>query len=187
VIKAGAKVFVERGYGATTVDEIAARAGVGRATVFKAVGGKPAVLCAAHHMAIVGRDDPRPPHEAGLAERWAGAIGTAPLLEGYVSVVADVFEGVGPLHEVMVQAASEAEELRGRLADIERERHEAGTRTALVLRDELRAGLTVDRAADILWVHNDPLLWQALHARRGWTKTEFSEWLARSLRAQLLD
>lgn len=185
VIEAARELFVSQGYGATTVDAIAARAGVGRATVFKSVGGKPALMQAAHHAAIVGSDDPRPPHETGLADRWAGVTGAVPLLEAYVRVVADVFEAAGPIHEAMVQASSDSAELRDRLAELDRERHEAAVRTAELLRDELRAGLTVERAADVLWVHNDPLLWQSLHARRGWTKAEFSDWLARSLRAQL--
>lgn len=185
VIDAARELFVSHGYGATTVDAIAARAGVGRATVFKSVGGKPALMRAAHHAAIVGADDPRPPHEAGLADRWAGVTGAVPLLEAYVAVVVDVFESVGPVHEAMVQAASEAAELRDRLTELDDERHEAAVRTAELLRSELRPGLTVARAADVLWVHNDPLLWQSLHARRGWTKAEFRDWLARSLRAQL--
>lgn len=101
VIVAGAELFIELGYGPTTVDQIAARAGVGRATVFKAVGGKAALLCAAHRLAIVGVDDPRPPHEAGLTQRWAGVMGAVALLERYVAVVTDVFESVGPIHEVL--------------------------------------------------------------------------------------
>lgn len=75
--------------------------GRGRATVFKAVGGKAALLCAAHRLAIVGVDDPRPPHEAGLTQRWAGVMGAVALLERYVAVVTDVFESVGPIHEVL--------------------------------------------------------------------------------------
>lgn len=186
VIDAAGRLFVAQGYGPTTVDAIAAVAGVGRATVFKAVGGKPALMIAAHHAAVVGSDDPRPPHEAGLGERWADLTGPLPLLEAYVAVVTDVFESVGPIHEAMVGAASESPELRGRLADLDQERHDAATRTAAQLREELRPGLDLAHAADLLWVHNDPLLWQALHGRRGWSKDQFGGWLARSLRAQLL-
>lgn len=186
VIEAAGELFAEQGYGPTTVDAIAARAGVGRATVFASVGGKPALMRAAHHAAMVGSDDPRPPHEAGLADRWAGVSGALPLLEAYVGVVADVFEAVGPIHEAMVGAASESPELRERLAELDSERHEAATRTARLLGSELRAGLSTAHAADLLWVHNDPLLWQSLHDRRGWTKAEFTLWLTRSLRDQLL-
>jgi AcrR family transcriptional regulator len=186
VIEAARDLFATVGYGATTVDAIAARAGVGRATVFKSVGGKPAIMRAAHHAAMLGADDPRPPREV-LAERWEGLTGAAARLEAYAAVLADVFEAVGPIHEAMVRAASESVELADQVAELDAERHEAATRTAGLLGDELRAGLSAARAADILWLHNDPLLWQALHARRGWSKAEFTEWLARSLRRQLLE
>lgn len=186
IIAAAHDLFVEQGYGPTTVDAVAARAGVGRATVFTSVGGKPALMRAAHHAAMVGSDDPRPPHEAGLAERWAGVAGAQPLLEAYVEVVADVFEAVGPIHEAMVSAASESAEIRDQLAELDRDRHEAATRTARLLADELRPGLSTAHAADLLWVHNDPVLWQSLHGRRGWTKPEFTAWLTRTLRDQLL-
>lgn len=186
VIEAARELFVSNGYGATTVDAIAARAGVGRATVFKCVGGKPALMRAAHHAAMVGRDDPRPPHEAGLADRWAGVTDGIPLLEVYVEVVTDVFEAVGPIHEAMVRAASESVELRDQLAELDRERHAASIRTAQLLKADLRPGLSTARAADILWLHNDPLLWQSLHYRRQWTKAEFTAWLTDALRGQLL-
>ncbi len=186
VIEAAHELFVSQGYGPTTVDAIAERAGVGRATVFKCVGGKPALMRAAHHAAVVGGDDPRPPHEAGLADRWVGVSGARALLEVYVEVVADVFEAVGPIHEAMVRAASESADLRDRLTTLDQERHQAATRTAHLISDELRPGLSAARAADILWVHNDPLLWQSLHQRRNWTKAEFTAWLTGSLCAQLL-
>jgi AcrR family transcriptional regulator len=186
VINAAAQLFTAHGYGLTTIAMIAAEAGVGRATIFKAVGGKPALMCAAHHLAIAGTDDLRPPHETGLMQRWADLSNSAPLLEAYVDVVTDVFESVGPIHEAMVRAASEANELRDRVAIFDDERHQAALRTARLLAGELRSGLTVARAADILWVHNDPLLWQSLHARRGWSRSEFGEWLTHALSTQLL-
>lgn len=186
VIEAAHRLFATRGYGSTTVDMVAAEAGVGRATVFKAVGGKPSLICAAHDLAISGTDDARPPHEAGLSQRWAQMSESAPRLEAYVEVVTDVFASVGPIHEAMVRAASEAAELRTRLAEFDAERLQAAERTARLLAAELRPGLSLARAADILWIHNDPLLWQSLHARRGWPREEFGAWLNRTLRDQLL-
>jgi AcrR family transcriptional regulator len=185
VIEAAHDLFVEQGYGVTTIDAIAARAGVGRATVFKSVGGKPALMRAAHHAALVGGDDPRPP-EVALADRWAAVAGARARLASYVLVVADVFEAVGPIHEALVRAASEGEELSEQLAELEVSRHEAASRTARLIAGELRPGLSIDRAADLLWAHNDPLLWQALHGRRGWSKPEFVAWLSDALCAQLL-
>src|SRR6476620_11263915 len=60
IIEAAARLFVERGYGAVSIDDVAADADVARATVFNAVGGKAALLRAAYDVAIVGDDEPVP-------------------------------------------------------------------------------------------------------------------------------
>src|SRR5437660_827440 len=58
VIAAAARLFTERGYAATSIEEIAAAAGVSRATVFTSVGGKAKLLKTALDVAIVGDDEP---------------------------------------------------------------------------------------------------------------------------------
>src|SRR3974390_1527546 len=73
VVDAAARLFTERGYGATTVDAIAQAAGVSRKTVFASVGGKAQALKLAVDWAIMGDDEPVPvlerPHvRAGMAE-----------------------------------------------------------------------------------------------------------------------
>src|SRR5947207_10184876 len=60
IVDAAARLFVERGYGATTVDAIAAAAGVSRKTVFTSVGGKLDALKLARDWAIVGDDEQIP-------------------------------------------------------------------------------------------------------------------------------
>ena len=44
ILSAAAQLFIERGYVATSIDAIADAAGVSRATVFTAVGGKATLL-----------------------------------------------------------------------------------------------------------------------------------------------
>src|SRR6516165_8933703 len=79
VVGAAARLFVERGYGATTIDAIAADAGVSRKTVFTSVGGKSQALKLAIDWAIVGDDEPvalldRPHIQASMAEPDARRI-----------------------------------------------------------------------------------------------------------------
>ena len=56
VLDAATRLFVERGYAATSIDAIAEAAGVGRSTVFAAAGGKSWLLKTAYDRAIVGDD-----------------------------------------------------------------------------------------------------------------------------------
>ena len=60
VIDAASRVFVREGYAGASVQDIADAAGVSRATVFNAVGGKAALLKAAYDVATVGDDEPIP-------------------------------------------------------------------------------------------------------------------------------
>jgi len=56
VVAAARHLFATKGYLATSIDDIAAEAGVARPTVFTAVGSKPAILKAVVDQAIVGDD-----------------------------------------------------------------------------------------------------------------------------------
>ena len=60
VVSAARDHSVELGWSRTTIDAVAARAGVSRKTVFTAVGGKAALLKLALDWALVGDDDPVP-------------------------------------------------------------------------------------------------------------------------------
>ncbi|MDQ7905010.1 hypothetical protein RB614_10800 [Phytohabitans sp. ZYX-F-186] len=50
----------------------------------------------------------------------------------------------------------------------------------------LRQGSDVERAVDVLWVFNDPALYDALVRRRGWTDDAFRAWLSERMRDALL-
>ncbi|WGY00352.1 helix-turn-helix domain-containing protein [Nocardioides sp. QY071] len=189
IVRAATTLFTTAGYGATSVADVAREAGVARATVFNSVGQKPALLRAAYHAAVVGDEgDPRPAREGPLGERARRADTSAEVLDVYATVLVEVFEAVSPLHACLVTSASESPELRGYLAELDRERHRgAANMVALASeRGSLAPGLTPERAADIAWVFSNPQLWQQLHGERGWTSNELTDWLRRTLKEQLL-
>ena len=70
IAAAAGRLFAERGYAATSIEEIAAAAGVGRATVFTSVGGKPELLKEAYRLAV-----------RGPADGLGGGHGDDPVLE----------------------------------------------------------------------------------------------------------
>lgn len=186
IIAAAGELFSQDGYGVTSIDDIAARAGVGRATVFNSVGGKPALLRAAHQVAIAGEDAQRPAREGPLGQRLEGVHGAEAILDVYAAALTDVFEAVGAIHEALVRATSESEELRTMLAEVDVERHHGAANIVALIVGDLPDDLCPERAADILWLYNDPQLWQSLHRVRGWSKAEFKAWLTATLRSQVL-
>src|SRR6478735_9621832 len=58
IVDAAAELFIERGYGVTTLEQIAARAGVAVQTVYFHFGNKRTVLKEAVDVAAVGDDEP---------------------------------------------------------------------------------------------------------------------------------
>src|SRR3954468_16587156 len=70
IVDAAAELFIERGYGVTTLEQIAARAGVAVQTVYFHFGNKRTVLKEAVDVAAVGDDE-----QVALLERpWLGEL-----------------------------------------------------------------------------------------------------------------
>jgi hypothetical protein len=53
-------------------------------------------------------------------------------------------------------------------------------------RRALKRGLSVDRAADILWTINHPSTWHLLVSECGWTAEEYERWSAQAACRELL-
>src|SRR5512143_3003005 len=122
VIAAATRLFVERGFVATSMDAIAAEAGVSRATVFAAVGGKGAVLKTAYDVALVGDDEPVPLPERPWAQAVPRATTAADMLEAYADLILLGASRTGALSEAIRGAADSDPEVRAVWAKIQDER-----------------------------------------------------------------
>jgi AcrR family transcriptional regulator len=188
IIAAATRLFVEQGYAATSIEEIAAAAGVSRATVFTSVGGKPTLLKAALDVAIVGDDEP-----VALPERPRSvAIRAEPDPRKYLALYAEVVTEIGGrlagIYEAVRGAAGADPYTRGLWeSHLTQRRQGAANVVGDVLRKgQLRLGVDREAAADIVWLLNDPGLYQMLVRRRGWTPGRYHAWLAETMIRQLL-
>lgn len=188
VIAAAGRLFVQRGYAATSIDEIAAEARVSRATVFTSVGGKPMLLKAALDVAIVGDDQP-----VSLPERpRSKAIRAEPDPRTYLALYAELVTEMGGrlagIYEALRGAAGADMDARKLWeSHLAQRRQGAANVVGDVLRKgALRQGLDREAAADIVWLLNDPGLYHLLVQRRGWTADRFRAWLIETMSRQLL-
>lgn len=188
VIAAATRLFIERGFVATSVDEIARGAGVSRATVFASVGGKAELLKRAFDVALVGDDEPVPMPQRPWAQAVARASTAEAMLEAYADLVLFLAGRVGAITEAIRGAASADAQAREVWAKIQEERRiGAGNIVRFAIeRGGIRAGLDPEAAADVVWLLADPSLFMRLVVERGWTPRQFRDWLAATLRAQLL-
>lgn len=188
IVDAALELFARDGYVATSIDSVAAAAGVGRATVFATFGGKPALLKAAYDAAFGEGDERtplirRPEAQAVLAERDPRRY-----LAAYVSLIAGIFARVAPIHEVVRAAADADAEVRAVWEQIGTERLNGARRIVAHLEERggLHPGLTPARTADLIWALNDPGFYHMLVHRRGWSARAYERQLTDLLVRQLL-
>lgn len=188
ILDAAAKLFVERGYAATSIDAIAEAAGVGRSTVFTAAGGKPWLLKAAYDRAVVGDDEPVALADRPEGRRLEEMTDAAEIIAAYTEIIAAAAARVSAIHEVIRVGADSDAEVRALWLEIRQQRLTGAGRLTSILQavGGLPDRLTPARAADIVTVYNDPGLHCRLVHERGWTQQEFQRWLARVLHNELL-
>ena len=190
IIDAATTMFLQNGYAGATIPAIAARAGVAVETVYRAAPGKAGLLAAAVQAALAGGAQRAevPVEEREAIRRVIDETDPRRQLHAYASTQPGVWSRVGPLLRVLDEAAAGDGELAKLRTAHEEQRHAGLHRFAELLadRDVLRSDITTDRAADILWTLCAQATFEALVTARGWTHSEYREWLGDTLSDALL-
>ena|SRR6478609_5895243 len=154
IIDASAELFVERGYGATMLDQVAERAGVAVQTVYFHFGNKSTLLKRALDVAAVGDDEP-----VELLERpWLDGIKAEPdprrMIELWVANSRSIMERVAPILAVVRGSVGADPDLAAQWQANEQQRRTAHRALAQILADRglLRTGLTRQDAADLTFL-----------------------------------
>jgi AcrR family transcriptional regulator len=188
IVNTAARLFVERGYAPTTIDSIALAAGVNRKTVFTSVGGKAMLLKLAWDWAVVGDDEPLSMAERSAVANILSAGDPREAVRLWVDMVLEVAARATPLARI-VEVAADTDPDVARLRDnIQHERYQ-GTLAFIIhlaSADWLRSDLSQHHAADLCWVHTDPVVYRRLVIDRGWTVDELGDWMTASVATALL-
>jgi AcrR family transcriptional regulator len=190
IIEAARDLFLAGGYVGTTLDAVAARAGVSPQTVYNLVGGKAKLFKTVYDVTLAGDDEPVPLAGRPEYRRIFDATSARQAVAIYVALERVLWNRVGPLvAAATAQAAAGDKDLRAFVETIEAERA-AGTHSLvgyLASRFGLRPGLTVARAADIIWTLTGPDSVERLVVRRGWDWDRYHEWLVDAVHHSLFD
>ncbi|MDN5856801.1 MAG: TetR/AcrR family transcriptional regulator [Actinomycetia bacterium] len=187
IVQAAHDLFVEQGYGATLMPEIANRAGVAVQTIYFTFGTKRDLLKEVVDVAIAGDAEP----VATMDRPWfrdALAADTAEeMLRAHVRGTCRVLERVAPILQVLDAAAAADSEIAEVWSHDADPRHTVQTAAAqaLVGKPGARPGLTVEHAADILFALLSPELYRLLVCGRRWSSQAHEHWAHDTLRAQL--
>jgi AcrR family transcriptional regulator len=181
-------LFLDRGYVATSMDDIARAAGVSRQTVFSAFGTKANLLKEAFDVRLAGDDEPLPIADRPEAQRILEANDPAELLRAQADFFVITTLRVLPLWPAMVAGAATDPACASVLEFFDRGRFEGPGAIVDVLADRghLRKGLTRKKGKEAMYLLTNP---GATHDAldRGWTVRELQRWLGDCLAAVLLE
>jgi len=186
VLDAARRLFLENGYAAVTIGEIAGQAGVSVETVYKAFGNKAGLAKAVFDVTVVGDDEPvpmadRPEIKAVEAEPDARNkielfFTTYPARRSRTAAIERMIRDAAAIDAA---AAAVRDEL---MAELHRGMTMFATR--LVEDGGVRPELTVAEVADILYAYASLDFYELL-TMRGWSQQRYARFVADALIAAL--
>jgi AcrR family transcriptional regulator len=179
ILDAARRLFLQHGYAAATMPAIARAAGIALDTVYAAVGRKPKLFRLLIEAAISGQPEAVPAEARDYVQAIRAEKDAAGKLRIYARALGRIQPRLAPLFHVLQSATGLEPGLKKLWTEIAR-RRAAGMRLLaedLQATGRLRPGLSVAKAADILWSMNSPEFYLLLVAQRRWTAEEYQLWL----------
>jgi AcrR family transcriptional regulator len=187
ILEAARDLFVQDGYGATHLKDVASRAGVAVQTIYFVFGNKRALLKELVDVTIAGDDEP----VATMDRPWyadALAAGTAQdMLRAYVAGTTSVLERFAAISRMVEAAWASDPEIAALWPHDVDPRYvvHQGAAKALATKPGARADLAAEEAADVLYGLLSPELYLLFVQERGWPRERWEQWVTQTLHAQL--
>jgi AcrR family transcriptional regulator len=187
MIEAARDLFLEQGYGATSMEQIAQRAGTSAQTVYAAFGNKPGVLRRVIDVSVGGDDA-----DVKVLDRPELAVMLEhPDLHERIEVIArlatEAHRRSGELI-CLVERVSGADPAVAELAADLRSQLRIDTARIVdaIPMERLRSGLRREQLIDSTLLLGSALGWHSLVVEHGWSDEEYADWLTDALMHNLL-
>jgi AcrR family transcriptional regulator len=188
ITEAARALFLERGYGGTSIEAIAEKAGVAPETIYATFKNKRNVLSFVFDIAIGGDDEDirlldRPDPQAVLKE-----TDQRRQLTLFASDITKILHRAAPLFETLRIAAKTEPEIAELVQRLLRERMTNMTMVAksVASHGSLREDVNRGQAAEVIWSMTSPELYLLLTRDLHWTDEQYSQWLTDTLIRLLL-
>lgn len=181
------ELFLTKGYGPTTIAEIAEAAGVSPETVYKNFRGKPGLVRAIYDESLLGAGGTPAEERSDLAQLTIND--PAALMEQFGRFTTEVSPLGAPVFLLIREAAAGGDaSMAALLNEVEEARYRRMLHNArqLVGRGLLRPGLSAREAADVMFTCTAAEIYEALVLKRGWSAERYGTFIARTLAANLL-
>ena len=183
ITEAAKASFLDHGFGGTTIRRVAEDAEVSQETIYKAFGGKAALLKAVYDIALVGDDDDIPLADRPEAIAVREATSPVAAAASYAELAGSISRRIDPLLRVLLGSRDTDPALGEFARTIEGERRAGSTFYVRHWESSgwLRDDVSVEHAIDAVWALNSPQpRWLLLD--HGWSEEQFTEWLSGQIR-----
>jgi AcrR family transcriptional regulator len=188
IVEAAHRLFLEQGYGATSLDEIADAAGVSTPTVYAKFGSKAGLLKVVVDVAVAGDDEELP-----LADRpeFRAVVSDSPLPDRIglaAELAAEIHRRSGPVLRLVGSVAGSDPAVAELHATLQAQlRETADSYVPTIPAGSLRPGLSERRASDLIFAYGHPEMWSTLVEDCGWTSEQYVDWLVEVLSSTVFD
>jgi AcrR family transcriptional regulator len=189
VVDAARALFLERGYGATTIEAISTLSDVPAATVYRLFSSKRGILKALLDISIAGDDEAVPMADRPSVRSLLADPDPRSKVAGFVGLAAQVNSRTAAIYRILVSAAASDPDAAALLDELTGQRQEGQGRIArsLARAGALRPDLRERDAGDIIHALMSPEVYGLLVVDRGWPTDRYERWLTETLVDQLLE
>jgi AcrR family transcriptional regulator len=180
IVSAARMLMGRAGWAATTIDAIAAEAGVAPQTIYAAFGNKRALLPGMRDLML---------RDSDVVELMASARAepdSRRRLELWAQLVRQQMQTSYDVIAIHRQAAASDPLVAADYRDVLDNRFRAFEEFVHDLRGDLAPDIDKATATDLLWCFSNEEIYRELVEERGWSADRYQRWLAQTLIAQLL-
>jgi AcrR family transcriptional regulator len=170
-------LFVDQGYGRTTIAQIARTAGVAVETVYATFGSKPKLLHEVWDVTVGGDEEDVPVHERAEVLAVRAEADLARRLRRLAVFNTAVSRRTAPIMVALRGAAASDGAAAAMLTEIDRQRLEAMSVHAREAAATGQLAVTEAECRDILWSTTDGALWHRLVTGRNWADGRYAAFL----------
>jgi AcrR family transcriptional regulator len=177
ILRAAHDLFVQHGYGQTTIADIARAAGVSQETIYASFKNKATLLHHVWDVTIGGDDDDVVFHERPEIQAIRNEPDLAKRFVLHARMSTTTARRMTPFVRAVRAAAGSEPAAAAMVAEMDRQRYEG---MGVMAREAARTGqLKVDEqeCRDVVWAMTDGNLWHELVVERGWTDERYAEWV----------
>lgn len=177
VLRAAHDLFVAKGYGQTTIADIAAAAGVSQETIYAAFKNKATLLHRVWDITIGGDDEEVTFHERPEIQAIRNEPDLAKRFMLHAAMSTATARRMTPFVRAVRAAAGAEPAAAEMVAEMDRQRYAGMGVMAAEAAKTGQLKVSEQDCRDVVWAMTDGNLWHELVVERGWTDEQYAQWV----------